>query len=61
MAVPKRRTSATKRDQRRAHDKIKPVNLVPCPKCHELKVAHRVCLNCGSYKNRTVIENMEKK
>ncbi|NMA92331.1 MAG: 50S ribosomal protein L32 [Firmicutes bacterium] len=56
MAVPKRRTSRAKRAQRRSHDKIKAVNLVPCPKCHELKLAHRVCLNCGSYNGRVVIE-----
>ncbi|HHX86832.1 MAG TPA: 50S ribosomal protein L32 [Firmicutes bacterium] len=56
MAVPKRHTSKSKRNKRRSHDRLTPVNLVPCPKCHELRPTHRVCLNCGSYKNREVIE-----
>ncbi|HOB86208.1 MAG TPA: 50S ribosomal protein L32 [Bacillota bacterium] len=56
MAVPKRRTSRARRDRRRAHRKIEVPHLVPCPQCHELKPIHRVCLNCGTYKNREVVK-----
>ncbi|NMD43308.1 MAG: 50S ribosomal protein L32 [Firmicutes bacterium] len=56
MAVPKRRTSRAKRDQRRGQWKLKAPNLAPCPQCHELKPAHRVCLNCGYYRDREVIK-----
>lgn len=56
MAVPKRRTSRARRDQRRTHDKLKAPHLVPCPQCHELKPIHRVCLKCGYYKNRETIK-----
>jgi len=27
-----------------------------CPNCHEQKLPHRVCLHCGHYKGREVIE-----
>lgn len=56
MAVPKRRTSRARRDRRRAHLKLAAPELVPCPQCHELKPVHRVCLNCGYYRNREAIK-----
>ena len=61
MAVPKKRTSRARRDQRRSQGKIKAPHLVPCPQCHELKPAHRVCLNCGYYKDRDAIKVETKK
>ena len=55
MAVPKRRTSAMKRDQRRAnHDKITAPNVIPCPHCGDVMIAHRACPACGHYKGRQV-------
>ena len=36
------------------------VNLVPCPKCKEKRPAHFVCPNCGTYRNRQVLD-LEKK
>lgn len=56
MAVPKRRKSKSKRDMRRANYKLNAPHLVPCPHCHELKPSHRVCLNCGYYKDREAIK-----
>jgi len=56
VAVPKRRTSKSKRDMRRAHSKLTVPRLVPCPQCHELKPTHRVCLNCGYYKEREALK-----
>jgi large subunit ribosomal protein L32 len=55
VAVPKRRTSRSKRNMRRAnHDKIVPVQLVACPNCGEPSVPHRACRSCGHYKGRAV-------
>lgn len=55
MAVPKRRTSRSKRDMRRAnHDKVTAPNLVPCGHCGEPVVPHRACGSCGFYKGRSV-------
>lgn len=57
MAVPKRRTSKSKRDMRRAQNsKLSAPHLVACPQCNELKPTHKVCLNCGYYKEREVVK-----
>ncbi len=57
MAVPKRRTSKMKRNQRRAqHDKVDAPTIVPCPACGEPMVPHRVCPSCGVYKGRQVLD-----
>jgi large subunit ribosomal protein L32 len=55
VAVPKRRTSRSKRNMRRAnHDKVAAPNIIPCPNCGEPAVPHRACASCGHYKGRTV-------
>ncbi len=56
MAVPKQRTSKSRRDRRRSHDKLQTKNLVQCSNCGEMRLSHRVCPNCGHYKGREVIE-----
>jgi large subunit ribosomal protein L32 len=56
MAVPKRKTSKARRDKRRASNiKMVAPAIVECPSCHEPKVVHRVCPNCGEYKGREII------
>jgi large subunit ribosomal protein L32 len=56
MAVPKYRTSKSKRDMRRSHHALTaPVNSL-CPNCKEVKVPHSVCESCGHYKGKQVIE-----
>lgn len=57
MAVPKRRTSKTVKNQRRTHKKLQAPNMTACPNCSEMKLNHRVCSNCGFYKDRVVVEN----
>ncbi|HXI38830.1 MAG TPA: 50S ribosomal protein L32 [Bryobacteraceae bacterium] len=56
MPNPKRRHSAARRGNRRAHDKLKQPGLSECPNCHEQKLPHRACPHCGQYKGREVIE-----
>ncbi|WP_240375151.1 50S ribosomal protein L32 [Bacillus piscicola] len=56
MAVPKRRTSKARKGQRRAHYKLQAPGMVECAECGEMKLSHRVCKNCGSYKGETVVE-----
>ncbi len=56
MAVPKRRTSSSKRNQRRAnHDKVSAPAIVRCPNCGEIKQPHRVCGACGFYDGQAVV------
>jgi len=56
MAVPKKRTSSSRRDMRRSqHDKVSAPGLSPCPNCQELMLSHRICPACGHYKGREII------
>ena len=59
MAVPKRKTSKSKRDMRRTHKKVEAPNLSACPDCGEVKLPHHACPNCGKYKGRTVTPEEE--
>ena len=56
MAVPKRRTSKAVTRSRKANWKVAAPGLGECPQCHELKLAHRVCKNCGYYDGNEVIK-----
>jgi large subunit ribosomal protein L32 len=55
MAVPKKRTSRTRRDKRRATHKVSAPRLNRCPRCHSPRLPHRVCPTCGTYAGREVI------
>ncbi len=54
MAVPKRKTSKQRARTRRAQWKISTMKGAQCPQCHEAKLPHRICGNCGYYKGRKV-------
>jgi large subunit ribosomal protein L32 len=55
MAVPRKKVSKSKRDMRRAHDRLATLNLAECSNCGELKRPHHVCDACGHYNGREVI------
>ncbi|MEG0075144.1 MAG: 50S ribosomal protein L32 [Eubacterium sp.] len=55
MAVPKRKTSKSRRDKRRTHYKLNIPGMSTCPKCGEIKLPHRVCKSCGTYKDVDVM------
>ncbi len=54
MAVPKRKTSKSRRDKRRAQHGISIPRVQVCPTCRQPKRPHRVCPNCKTYKGRDV-------
>lgn len=57
MSLPKRRTTRSKRDMRRAHhDKVAAPTLVPCSNCGAMMVPHRVCKACGHYDGRKILD-----
>lgn len=56
MAVPVRKTSKTRKRKRRTHYKLVVPGMVKCPECGELKLAHRVCKECGTYKGQDVLD-----
>jgi large subunit ribosomal protein L32 len=54
MAVPKRKTSPSRRNMRRSHEALRREAHVECPNCGELKRPHHVCPSCGYYDGREV-------
>jgi len=54
MAVPKKKTSPSRRNMRRSHHALKPVAYGECPNCGELKRPHHLCPSCGYYDGREV-------
>lgn len=56
MAVPKKKTSKMKRDQRRAHDRLNVVNWVEDEHTGEAVRRHHIDLKTGMYKGRQVLD-----
>ena len=60
MAVPKRKTSKTRRNKRRTHDSLNTdLALIRCESCGNWKERHRVCMDCGVYRGRRVFDIQE--
>jgi large subunit ribosomal protein L32 len=55
MAVPKKKVSKSRRNMRRSHHALKPVNYAECPNCGEYKLPHHICAACGHYAGRQVL------
>ena len=57
MAVPKKRTSKRRKKMRRSHHAIKfNAAVTECSDCGAIKLSHHLCLTCGSYRGRQIIE-----
>ncbi len=59
MAVPKAKTTRSRRNMRRSHDALAQPARSNCPQCGEAKHPHRVCPNCGTYRGREVVRTDE--
>jgi large subunit ribosomal protein L32 len=55
MAVPKKRTSSSKRDMRRSHLALKATNWVEDTESGEPKRRHHIDLKTGMYRGKQVI------
>ena len=55
MGVPKRKTSRSRRDKRRNHQRLAVPSLSACPQCGAAQLPHRICPSCGFYKEREVV------
>jgi large subunit ribosomal protein L32 len=55
MAVPKRKTTPSRRGMRRSHDALRLAAHNECANCGELKRPHHVCGHCGYYDEREVL------
>jgi len=59
MALQKRRLGRTRIHHRRSswmRDAANHPTIQTCPNCDEPKVPHRLCMSCGQYKSRQVLE-----
>lgn len=56
MPNPKRRHSKARGRRRRTHWKAVAAQLIVCPQCKEPKMPHRVCVACGYYDSRLVVD-----
>ena len=56
MAVPKRKTSKSRRDNRRSHHKIKNINICEDKKSGEFRLSHHVYMKTGFYNGKQIFE-----
>ena len=60
MATPKGKISKARKHSRQANWKLTLPAIVECPQCHQMKLSHRVCKQCGYYKGvQVVVKNEE--
>ena len=56
MAVPKKRTSKSRKGMRRSHDALQFKAAVQvCSECGETKLYHHICEACGSYRGQQIV------
>ena len=58
MAVPKKRTSVSRKGKRRAgqHHKLYRKHPINCPNCGDFTLLHSICPSCGTYKGMEMIK-----
>ena len=56
MGVPKRKVAHARQMDRRSHHALTLPTRVECTHCHEPKLSHRVCPNCGWYNGRQAVD-----
>ena len=56
MAVPKRKTSKSRRNKRRSHISFETKNVIEDKKSGEYRLSHHLDLKTGFYKGRQVLE-----
>lgn len=59
MAVPKRKTTPSKRGMRRAHDRLSAAAYIEDKESGELRRPHHIDLKTGRYRGRQVLEPKE--
>jgi len=61
MAVPKRKTSKSKRNMRRSHDSLDQINIIEDKDSGEPRISHRIDLSTGTYNGRQILIKKETK
>ena len=60
MAVPKRKTSKSKRNMRRSHNSLKKINIILDKDSGEPRLSHKIDLSTGMYKGREILKKKSK-
>ena len=60
MAVPKRKTSVSKRNMRRSHDSLKKINVILDKDSGEPRLSHKIDLSTGMYRGREILKKKTK-
>lgn len=56
----RQRHTKSRRNKRRSHHALKAQVLGVCAKCGQSVLPHQVCLKCGTFKGREVIDVLKK-
>ena len=56
MAVPKRKTSKSRRNMRRSHHKIDDINIIEDKKTGEFRLSHHLDLKTGIYNGKQILD-----
>ena len=60
MAVPKRKTSKSKRNMRRSHDSLNNLNIILDKDSGEPRLSHKIDLSTGVYNGKQILIKKEK-
>ena len=55
MAVPKRKTSKSRRNKRRSHHRLSTINIVEDKKSGEYRLSHHIDLKTGIYNGKQIL------
>ena len=61
MAVPKRKTSVSRKKMRRSHHKLSSINIIEDKDSGEPRISHRIDLSTGTYNVRQILIKKETK
>ena len=56
MGVPKQRKTKARQGNRRSHHALSGMSISRCAKCGKEVLPHRLCENCGTYRQREVVD-----
>ena len=56
MAVPKRKTTVSRRNKRRSHHGVSKVNVIEDKKTGEYRISHHIDLKTGFYNGKKILD-----
>ena len=56
MAVPKRKTSKSRRNKRRSHQRLSSINIIEDKKSGEFRLSHHIDLKTGIYNGKQILD-----